>query len=616
MLALLKKEWREHRWVLLAMLLVLAIAQLVLLMSDRWMGSPMVAYQKLVATVAPPMALILVSRLVVREYMGRTQLFLETLPVNRAQVIGLKWLFGAAVLLLSMAACLGVTLLAARGHVALTPHFISLVAIRSASFLFFAYALAFAVGLTGRYRYVLWGMLLVGAILADSAGQVAAAQWPPFYLVQQSMVYELLRLPLRPVLITCAIAVMLVAATFVLALSSQGSLVVALSRRMTPREKSGVTISILVLLMAFSVIEVRKPKPAFELKRAVHSSSNGPAVAVGIAGAPARAQALADILASDLARLQSFLALPLAPALSALPDDALDGDAFQRAALPNADGVVVRAAFTHSEFDREGFRAFALAAWLQWYSRGSAAAEERRWLLDGAAQWLVARDLPQQQDKLALRAAFAARLLQARRRDAGSAVRQWLSVREELGACLGDALAWRMVSSLVQRMGEERFQALARTALAVRPPDDARASLFEPSFAQLLATARAPDQAELARHFTRLFSAEQTRLAGTLNQIAMPKVSFTARPMEGSAYEVHYQVDTDGVALPFSVRYATLDPWDLELAPEVLARVDTNRDGVLPASFARGVRLFTALERRDALLGCNVRLAAQRWVVQ
>ncbi|MDB5951312.1 MAG: hypothetical protein JWR65_3167 [Massilia sp.] len=141
----------------------------------------------------------------------------------------------------------------------------------------------------------------------------------------------------------------------------------------------------------------------------------------------------------------------------------------QRAALPNADGVVVRAAFTNSQFDREGVRAYALASWMRWYGRS--AKEERRWLLDGAAQWMVARDLPLQQEKMALRAAFAVHLLQARQRDAGGAVRQWLTVREELGTCLSDALAWRMVSSLAQQMGEQRFQARSRSVLAVRPPD-------------------------------------------------------------------------------------------------------------------------------------------------
>ncbi|HEX9173113.1 MAG TPA: hypothetical protein VF861_10650 [Telluria sp.] len=599
------------------MLLLLALVQVTTLMSAGTRGSPMVAYQIIVVVFAPLMALVLANRLVVREYMGRTQLFLETLPVNRAQVLALKWLLGAALLLLSMAACLGVTLLAARGQVLLTPHYIVLVAIRSLSFVFLCYALAFAIGLTGRYRHVIWGVLIGCIITADAAGQVSTAHWPPFYLVQESMVYERLKLPLRAVLITCGIGVALVAATFALALSADGSLVVALSRRMTPREKSGVTIGILVLVMAFSVIELRKPKPAFKLQEAVRSEG-GPAVAVGLVDDPSDALKLANLLSSDLARLQTFLALPQPPALAALPDDALDGDVFQRAALPNADGVVVRAAFTNSQFDRAGFRAYALASWMRWYSRGRSALEERRWLLDGTAQWLVARDLPQQQEKLALRAAFAARLLQARQRDAGSAVRQWLTVSEELGPCLSEALAWRMVSALAQQMGEQRFQSLARTVLAVRPPDDARASLFEPGFAQLLAQAQAPDQAMLTQQFGRLFSAEQARLAGTLDQIAMPRVEFKARRMEGSTYEVHYQVGNrnETPALPYSVRYVTLGPWDAEIEAEVLARVDATRDGVLPASFARGTRLFTAVERPEALLNCSVRLAAQRWEIK
>lgn len=617
MRALLSKEWREHRWILLAMLLLLALVQGTALISASTRGSPMVAYQIMVVLFAPLMALVLANRLVVREYMGRTQLFLETLPVNRAQVLALKWLLGAALLLLVMAACLGATLLAARAQVLLTPHYIVLVALRSGSFVFFCYALAFAIGLTGRYRHIIWGVLIGCMITADAAGQMSSAQWPPFYLVQESMVYERLKLPLRAILITCGIGVALVAATFALALSAQGSLVVALSRRMTPREKSGVTIGILVLVMAFSVIELRKPKPAFTLQDAVRSEG-GPAVAVGMVDDPSDALKLANLLSSDLARLQTFLALPQPPALAALPDDALDGDVFQRAALPNADGVVVRAAFTNSQFDRAGFRAYALASWMQWYSRGRSAMEERRWLLDGAAQWLVARDSPQRQEKLALRAAFAVRLLQARQREAGSAVRQWLTVSEELGTCLSDALAWRMVSSMAQQMGEQRFQGLARAVLAVRPPDDARASLFEPSFAQLLAQAQAPDQAMLTQQFASLFKGEQARLAGTLDKIPMPKVEFKARRMEGSTYEVHYQVgkQTETQALPFSVRYVTLGPWDAEIEAEVLARVDTSRGGVLPASFARGTRLFTAVERPDALLDCSVRLAAQRWEIK
>lgn len=616
MRALLYKEWREHRWVLLAILLLLALAQAVALHGARTMGSPMVAYQKIVVLMAPLIALVLGNRLVVREYMGRTQLFLETLPVSRSQVLAVKWVLGMVVLLLAMAACLGVTLYAARGQVLLTQHYVALLAIRSASFVFLTYALAFLVGLTGRYRYVIWPLLLLCTIVADTTGQLPVAHWPPFYLVQEAMVYEKLVLPLREVLITCAIAAGLVAATFALALSAEGSLVVALSRRMRPREISAVTVGFLALVMAISVIEERKPKPPYKLARAVRSTS-GPSVAVGIAGPRDSAQALANTLSSDLARTQAFLALRGSPALTALHDNALDGDAFQRAALPNADGVVVRAAFTNSAFDSEGFRAYALASWMQWHSRGRAAEEDRRWLLDGAAQWLVARDLPQQQEKLALRAAFGARLLQARPGGASRVVHEWLSVREELGPCLADALAWRMVASLAQDMGESRFQALARSVLAERPPGDARASLFAPDFPRLLAQSGAPDQAGLTRRFHGLFAAEQARLARALDGIAIPQASFSAQRMAGNTFEVHYRLGpAAGEAPPFAVLYVALKPWDGEIPPEALARVDSTRAGVLPASFPRGTRLFTAVERREALLGCSVRLAARRWEVK
>jgi len=616
MRALFYKELREHRWVLLAMLLLLALGQALMLKGARMLGSPMAAFQQILTAMAPLMALVLANRLVVREYMGRTQLFLETLPVSRNQVLAIKWLLGMTLLLLAMAACFGATLFFARGKVVLTPHYVALVAIRSASFVFLCYALAFAVGLTGRYRYFIWSVLLVCIITANSSGQTDIANWPPFYLVQESMVYERINLPLSAVLITCAIAAALVVATFALALSTEGSLVVALSRRMSPREQSAVTISSLVLVMAISIIEARKPKPPFKLAHAVRSTS-GPAVAVGIAGPAAQARQLADVLSSDLARMQAFLGLRSVPALTALPDDALDGDAFQRAVLPNADGVVVRASFTNSAFDREGFRAYALASWMQWHSRGAAAEESRRWLLDGAAQWLVARDLPQQQEKLALRAAFAARLLQAGPDGARRAVHEWLGVREELGPCLADALAWRMAASLAQQMGEPRFQALSRSLLAERPPGDARASLLDPGVGQLLAQAGAPDQAMLTQQFDRLFGAEQARLAGTLGRIVIPRTSFTAQRMAGKAFEVHYQVGSSaGDVAPFSVLYAALGPWDGEIPAETLARVDSVRSGVLPASFARGTRLFTAVERREALLGCSVRLAARRWDVQ
>ncbi len=87
--------------------------------------------------------LTLANRLVVREYTGRTQLFLETLPVSRAQVVAVKWLTGAVLLAIPMAAGFAVTLHVAFAQVTLTSRFIQLIAVRGGTFLLFAYSLAF-----------------------------------------------------------------------------------------------------------------------------------------------------------------------------------------------------------------------------------------------------------------------------------------------------------------------------------------------------------------------------------------------------------------------------------------------------------------------------------------
>ena len=616
MRALVRKELVELRWLLPALWLLLAFAQVATLKRSVLAGSPMVAYQQLVTIMAPLMALLLANRLVVREYMGRTQLFLETLPVGRSQVIAVKWLLGAVLLLLPLAVCFAVTVAAARGQVLITPHYVALVAIRSFSFVLLVYSLAFAIGLTGRYRFLVWGVLFMCVVVAETQWQLAVSKWPPFFLVQESMVYERKLLPLNAVLITCGAALALVAATFALALAAQGSLVVALSRRMTAREKAGVTIAILALLTVVSIVDVRKEKPVFVLQDAVQSE-NGPVVAVGESGDDEAGRNLANTLSADLAHLHKYLALAQEPTLSVLPDDALDADVFQRAALPSADGVVVRAAFGSEQFDRDAFRAYALAAWLAWHTRERAGMEERRWLLDGFAQWMALRGRPERHETMALRAALAARLLQQQKISIDGALHRWLGVREQLGTCLSDALAWRMVSSMAQQMGAPQFQSFSRALLAVRPAPDARASLFEPGLERLLANAKAPGVAALATRFEGVIAAEQTRLAAKLQQLALPSASFKALPMEGSVYEVHYLVGKAGSApAPFAVRYAELGPWDAALQGEKLARVDSERSGVLPASFERGARLFTAVDMREPQLGCNVRLAAQRWEVR
>jgi hypothetical protein len=64
------------------------------------------------------------------------------------------------------------------------------------------------------------------------------------------------------------------------------------------------------------------------------------------------------------------------------------------------------------------------------------------------------------------------------------------------------------------------------------------------------------------------------------------------------------------------VRYLRIGPWDGELARASMERVDATAPGVLPASFPRGERVFTAVEMYSPQLQCTLRLGARRWQVQ
>jgi hypothetical protein len=323
---------------------------------------------------------------------------------------------------------------------------------------------------------------------------------------------------------------------------------------------------------------------------------------------------LADKMSSDLHELQTYLSLSAGPGMFVLPDASIDSDVFLRATLPSSDGVVVRGAIGAEHFDQEEFRAYAIEQALEWYTHDRARQEDRRWLLDGFTQWWIARASSARQDQLTQRAALAARMLHFESSHLDEQLHHWLMVREQLGDCLSDALAWRAVALLVQELGPDRFRQLTTALFGRRLPDDARAAFLESSFNNAWRHADAPAFPTFAEGLRVALQADQVRAAATPDAIVQAPVIFQATAMGGSAFEVHYRLGAINAANPpFAVRYAEIGPWQPELDRESLARVDATRSGVLPRSFQRGAILFTAIELRDTHLACTLRLGARRW---
>jgi hypothetical protein len=613
------KELREHRWVLLMLWIAGGLALLGLLKVAKDEGTPLVAYRTMVWVFGVLSALVLANRLVVREFSGRTQLFLETLPVSRLQMISVKWVTGAVLLVIPMAIAFAVVLHVAAEKSLLTPRFIELIAIRSGSFLLFAYALAFFIGLTGRYRYVLWGGLIVTAFTMDSLTQTPVAQLAPLHVGASSMVFERFELPMTDLLITWAATAFLIGGTFVLALAAEGSLVVALSQRMPPREKVAVTVAVLAILSLLGQMEARKPKPAFKLHDAVIGGSATVPVAIGEADeiSDDAAKTLADRLSADIQALKTYLSLTAIPSVTVLPEESIDSDIFMRATLPSSDGVVLRAALGADHFKEDAFRTYTLKEVLDWYSHSRARREDRLWLLDGFTQWWSTRDDSERQQQLRLRAAAAWQVLHRDGASIEDELRHWLFAREQLGECLSDGLAWRAASLLTEQLGANRYHDLMKALFGARLPEDGRAPLLEESVDHAWSRSGAAPLPEFAGRLQATLEDEQRTLAGQLKSIDLKRPTFAAVSMGGRVYEVHYSLGGSGSKVtPFAVRYSAIGPWQTELDRESLARIDANRPGVLPNSFERGVRIFTAVERRDSQLDCTVRLGARRWEIQ
>jgi len=609
--ALISKELREHGWVFLLALLVGALMLALLLFQARNEGSPFVAFARFVAVYGPLLTLALINRLVVREYGGRTQLFLETLPLTRARVLAVKWLFGAALLLAATGTALAVTAAVASSTVRVTPLFLLLLTGRSVSFLIWFYALAFFIGLLGRYRYVAWGALLIGAFVFDFYLQLPLNHVPPLQLVSETMAFQRSSAPVANLLWTWPMSLMLVAGSFLIALWGEGSLGAYLAQRMSPREKVVIGVLAILPLGFILILDRRRSKPEFHLANAILSEKRGVTVGIGRAARldEPYAETLADLIALDLVELREYLGLETIPPVFVLPDASLDGDLHQRATLPASDGVVVRSAIGSPEFEREAFRAFVVHEVLDWYTRGRASRENRRWLLDGFAEWWISRKDAAFEERLNRRAAAASRELRLDE----SLLREWLSSRESLGDCLGNALAWRVVVALTELAGADPGQRFLRDEWGRRPPDDARVLLEQP-LEQRLQTIAGVSISDLVRHVAGVpGDGEEARATNVQALLA----SFEAQRTHGRVFEIHYGLaGRNREQQEFAVLYKTLEPWKAELSRDDLRRVDTMEDGVLPLTVEDGTRIFTAVEVWQDSLSCTVRKGARRWVVR
>ncbi len=600
--ALVRKELREHALIMLAALTLSVIALLgYSAMSDE-QGGRFVAFVRFSAAAGVMNAVIAANRLFVREYAGRTQLFLEVLPIGRTRVFATKWLLGALWTGLLTAGAWAYTLVQQRKvEVIALPDALHVLH-ATATFVLTVWSFAAMAGMLGRHRYTAWIAAIVLLAVAVDSGGLATDEIPVARLLGEPVRMARAAVPWSALLEAWAIAALCTAAAAALALVGSGAMASVLAKRMTVRERVFMLAAGITAIFLYQTLRDEREKPPFALAAAEYAPSKHAHVGV----MPTQdfdvqsAAELAGLIGADVDSLIEALELDVRPTIFVLPQQGLDRWVIERAALSGNSGIVLRVA---PNVPRDTLRAEVLHSVLVDFTLRRALKEDRHVLLDGFVAWWALRDDPVARERWWLRAAAAPLPV------TGDRLTRWLETSEQLGECLALSYAFASVDTLAQRIGPAKLLELMR-ALWREPRDDVRV-LFETSPREQLERV-GMSWSSLAQHTERARQAAQVRNAQLLAR--RPRLRGELEVATSEKRGVTIESGLQG-APAYWVRYAYLEPWaqyGQDMSRFDVRGTDESARGTLPMSPRSGSRLFARIEVEDPVLDCPIAVLAKR----
>jgi hypothetical protein len=367
---------------------------------------------------------------------------------------------------------------------------------------------------------------------------------------------------------------------------------------MTAREKVFVLICIATTFVVVDLLEPQPQTPPYEIVAGEHVTRGGAQASVLVTPAVPtdRAHALAETLATDLDEFVRAFAIDAQPRVFIVPQSGWDRWYMQRASLRGTTGVVLKAA---PDAPQDMLRALVVHSLLIDATLGRAQREDRHVLLDGLAAWWPVRQDDATRAQWWLRAAAFPDRITARH------LTNWSTTSEQLGDCMGQAVAFASLEALIDTVGRERAFELLRK-LFVLPPDDARV-LLETSPEDRL-SAVGLDWKMLAARVEAMLAQQRAEHAAALSQRAAMSARVELQHSKAQGHSVLTHIDG---ADSYWVLHQALGPWTGEVGGH--SRFDVSgASAVLPVSPASGSRLFVAVETEDEALGCPVRLVATR----
>lgn len=629
--ALLGKELRQHGAALVALSALLALAWFAARVTFE-KNARVLSALELVATFARgPLAvaaLYLGQRLVVAEQYGRTQRFVEALPIRRGHFDLLKAAFGLAWLELWALAALAAGASAAAGHEPVGGRFLGVMAMRLGAYVVALWGVVFLLGFFGRLRLILSVALAVFVFLLDKYTVFQVERFGPFALTaQETFAFERRHVPALAVAQSLALGLGAVAIAWGLRRVREGSIVESLARRLSPREIYALMIVGLGATLAFSALARDRPPAPYALTtdRVLRSTRVPLEIAYLEDDLRRPAERLLADLEPTLLALGDALRFPVVRPVRVVHAPDLPVDRPRTVQRHQTEGVVLRAnlALPH-DHPTTDVVSFVIHELLWAHTRGRAGLEARHWLLDGFAlhfalhggkasgEPLASREL----DRWTLRALVANELLPL----GAEMLRTYHQTGERLGYPLANGLAASGWAVLESRVGRERALALARAAFGRAGTGDVRDFLHDwrHPLPELLARETGLSFEAFLDEWARTLAALRARPAAAEALGSLPRGPVEVRV--GHELAVHATA-APAPAAPLScqVLHQRLPPYDLPVDDEQLERIEVvwgagrgEIDAPVHASYGSGERAFVTFECELPALATAARLGTWR----
>lgn len=639
--ALLSKELRQHLVVGAGLLVVVPLSWA--LLAAGVAVSPdnityLMTHVYFLWVFLPLTAIVVGNRLVVAEYHGRTQLFLESLPIRRVEVFSVKAALGLAVVLLTALTSLFAAVVLAASTEPVGGRFLGLMLVRTLGYSLCLWFLLFMLGFLGRFRVPIIIALVVIDATIDSLTAFETEHWGPFGLVDELLALDRVTLPTEELVTTLILSLVFIVVAAALALINEGSVAESLAKSMSLREKSFAGGLLIAGLLALIAAERNQEPAPFSFGDTAVLASDQTELEIYYVRDEARddAERLLSALEGDLALLGETLGRTKLPMARVALRESLDGQTVEPVELARDDGVLLRANFRSPSHDV--LRAAVIRELLDVMSGRRARFEPLAWFLEGFSRWLVAhrsgandacRRAPES-CPLMLRALW----LRGRQGTLEpAALERWILIRESQGEGVAAGLAFSALSTLEQERGVESIGRLARALYAEEAPQDCRAVVAARRLplSRLLQRETGLEWDDFIARWNEqlVVMSEGSQVGEALASLPRAEVSITVSAGTGAIRDVVVQVSVDAAGedeVVVAVLHHELLPFDEPLDP---AEVQLEREERLVEGAARerlevhiegrygpGTRVFLAVELESVALGCPLRFHAERRTIE